>query len=443
MPKRTTVATLVTALFVAGAPWPQAQAQFISSPQPSQPAAQPAQPAQPAPEKAKRAAPRESAAPAKQPATPAKQPAPATTDDAKLVERIASLEAQAGKHASELTALRAELETLRAETTRLGEAAKETPRAASTPAPAEPAEKPTAAPASPAPAAELAASTSASPAPSPAGDPAPAPSASSTPAAAQADPASAPPAAAAPAPASTPLGLTLDLGFASAYNFRGYNVYQATSQGDQHGALVSILTWTIPGTGVSLSYISAYQTNGPNRAAVNAVGFGSEQDLSVGYGTTLADGLVGINAALTFYAYPFAKADVAGTEVPAYLEPSLTLSLALPVDVSLSVLYYAGLQEAVKDYRYLYVRPAIGKTLTLSERLSVGFSFYGGYKRFADAEKMKTNVWDVGVDGKLSIRIVDALSIVPAAHVSWTNVHGAEPSDGLMVWGSLNAVVNL
>ncbi len=59
-------------------------------------------------------------------------------------------------------------------------------------------------------------------------------------------------------------GINLDFGFASAYLFRGINMFQNNGQMNQHTLLAPSITWQVFDTGLSIGYIGVYQLNGGN-----------------------------------------------------------------------------------------------------------------------------------------------------------------------------------
>ncbi len=217
------------------------------------------------------------------------------------------------------------------------------------------------------------------------------------------------------------IGLNLDLGFASAYLFRGWNVFQNDSQMNPNMLIAPGITWTVFGSGLSIGYWGAFQINGDNISSNIDEGIGAEQDLFVSYEATISD-VTTVSLSLYFYFYPFADEDAAGTNVPAYLEPSFTINIALFVDLGLSLSHFVGLQDAVKDYRYLYVNPTIGKSFALHEIVSLELCLGYGRKLFNDPDKMKDNVHDVLFTIALPIQITDTIYMTPNFGLVWTNV---------------------
>lgn len=238
------------------------------------------------------------------------------------------------------------------------------------------------------------------------------------------------------------IGLNLDMEVATVYVFRGLNVFKDKKQTDLTGAFFPSLTYTVPGVGFHVGYWGAYQMAGSNKGALVASGSGNEQDVVVGVTRDLGKGVT-LDGSLTWYLFPFAKKSVAGATMPTYLEPSLTVTWAGPVDLELKVLYFAGVQDAVKDWRYLYLRPRIGKTFTFNKWVGLATSLAFGYKLFNDRKKMTDNVYDIRFDWSLPINITDQFYLSPAVHVAWSNFKGVDSGDEFVIYGGMNVGVNL
>lgn len=274
----------------------------------------------------------------------------------------------------------------------------------------------------------------------------------SAPARAQQEPATSaepsPPAAAdgvAPASAQRePLGLSLDLGVSSVYAFRGYNMFQKSSQWDQHAFLSPSLTWAVGKTGLSVGYWGAYQFLGDNVGAAMDAGLGAENDLFVSWSREMAAGVVA-GAGFTAYLYPAAKEEVAGTSFPVYLEPALFLSWSTVVDLGLKVAYYHGVQDAIGAYRYVYVNPTVGKTLSLSQRVSLTLSGSLGAKLFADTTTAvsQANRYDLLLGAALPITVAGTLYLKPSVSWAWTDLPTAGATDEMVVFGGVNIGASL
>ncbi|MDD5306000.1 MAG: hypothetical protein PHU25_01640 [Deltaproteobacteria bacterium] len=240
------------------------------------------------------------------------------------------------------------------------------------------------------------------------------------------------------------IGLNLDLGFASAYVFRGYNVFQEDSQLDQHMLIAPGITWTIFDTGLSIGYWGAYQISGEDIGGHIHGALGAEQDIILGYTLTLPHDL-SLSFGLVGYLYPWADKSDVGAKCPVFLEPGAGLAWAGPVDLSLKVSYFLGLQDepAIRGLSYLYVNPRVGKTFAFGERvkLSVGVGY--GFKLWQEGNDGASNIHDVALDVSLPIDIAFGLYVTPSVHTGWTNLVEKGLADELFVYGGLNVGVNL
>lgn len=239
-----------------------------------------------------------------------------------------------------------------------------------------------------------------------------------------------------------PLGLTLDLGFASAYNFRGLNMFQSSSQWNQNAFLAPSVTWAVGDSGLSLGYWGAFQVVGPNIGSVVDAGIGAEQDLIISYSRPLSEGL-SAGAGFTAYLYPFADAAVAGTRLPTYLEPALFATLTSKVDLGMRVAYYHGVQSAVSAYRYVYLNPTAGKTFALAERVSLAVSGSLGYKLFTDrsTEVSQANRVDLLFSVGAPIDVVGGFYLKPSVSWAWTDLPDRSARNEMLVYGGVNAGV--
>lgn len=246
------------------------------------------------------------------------------------------------------------------------------------------------------------------------------------------------PAAAREAPARDErIGLSLSFEVASAFVFRGYNVFRQTTQHDQNALFAPSLTYAIADTGLSLAYWGGYQWTGSNQADLVAAGVGHEQDLVVTYERAMLSEALTLSAALTYYFYPFASKEDAGTAVPSYLEPSVKASFATILDLGLQVAYFAGLQDAVKDLRYLYLSPSVGKTLELHPRVGLALGLGAGFKIYNDRDTMKDNVFDITFNCEFPVRLSDALAVTPAMHMAWSDFEALRLGEEYVIWGGI------
>ena len=218
---------------------------------------------------------------------------------------------------------------------------------------------------------------------------------------------------------------------------------QSDSQRDVHGLFEPSLTYTVPGTGLSFGYWGGYQINGENAADLIAAGVGHEQDVIVRYSGELVKSLT-LAGVLTGYIYPFAGENVAGTAVPTYLEPGVSLAYSGPLEVALAVSYMIGIQDVIDNYRYLYLNPTVSKTFDLSgvADLAMGVGF--GFKLYNYPSRMPDNRFDIRFDWGVPLNLGDGLTVTPGVHFGWTDLHGeAALADGYLVWASLLSTLAL
>lgn len=266
-------------------------------------------------------------------------------------------------------------------------------------------------------------------------------------AAAAPEPTAAPEAAAAPeAEPEKSVALDVDIGFASAYVWRGYNVFQDSKQMDQNTMLAPSFTLAFPKTGLSVGYWGAFQLNGDRKSELVDAGIGAEQDLILGYELALSEQLTGA-LGLTYYFYPLADKTVAGTSVPSYLEPNASVTYSTVADLGLLVAYFHGVQEEVKLTRHVYINPSVSKSFQLSESVGLEPKLGFGYKLFNDSA-IKDNVYDVLLSVGVPIAATGSITATPSVNAAWTNLSDTISSTGApekrgfgeeyVVWGGLN-----
>jgi hypothetical protein len=238
------------------------------------------------------------------------------------------------------------------------------------------------------------------------------------------------------------LGLDLDLGVASLYAFRGLNLFKHSGQNDANALFAPAITWTIGETGFSVGYVGAYQWTGSNRSELVDAGIGHEQDLIAAYTRAFSDKVTGV-ASLTYYAYPFAKKSAAGTSLPSYLEPGVAASYTGAVDLGFSASFFAGVQQALAQARYAYLRPSVGKTFPITGAVDVSLLGGVGVKLFTASRPNNDNMIDLGFDLRVKVKAGARAYVMPAVHYGWTNLKDLGVADEQMVWGSLNTGLSL
>ena len=252
----------------------------------------------------------------------------------------------------------------------------------------------------------------------------------------------APPPAEEDQPDANPVrGFSLGISAGSAYNARGLNLYQSDRQRDPHAYLMPSLTWSPPGTGLSLGWLSAFQLNGARAGTHIAQGISAEQDFFASYTRSLPPDGLSATASLALLTYPFATQDDAGAEVPICAEPSLSLSYAGAVDASLTVLYSHGVQATLSEARHLYLNPKLGKTLALGARLSLSGTASFGIKTFGPdgAPGLPDNTLDASLSLSAPLAAAPGLVLRPSLNWAWTNLSAVTLAEEQFVWGQLDA----
>ncbi|MGE0322537.1 MAG: hypothetical protein AB7K71_32375 [Polyangiaceae bacterium] len=232
------------------------------------------------------------------------------------------------------------------------------------------------------------------------------------------------------------IGLEVGVTAGSAYAWRGLNIYAAESQHDQHGQIAPWISYSVPGTGLSLDYWSSYQTNGANKSTAVEEGTGAEQDLTATYAFEVSDE-VSVDPFVSGYFYPFAKQAAAGVQNPTYVEPGVGVNYATFVDLGVSVSYIHGLQSELKDGRHGYLHFAVSKAVPLTDgfELSVGAGY--GLKGYVE-DVGQDNVQDVQLDAALAF-VVDSATLAPGVHWVWTDLNGVAFSQEQFTYAGLDA----
>jgi hypothetical protein len=236
-------------------------------------------------------------------------------------------------------------------------------------------------------------------------------------------------------------GVNVDLGFATLYNFRGFNTFQEDGQMDQNGAFFPSVTWGIGDTGLYIGYWGAYQLSGDNISANVSGALGHEQDLYIGWDKSFGpDDMLTFSAAFTYFFYPFASVETEdGTvENPSIIEPLLGFSVSSAIDLGISISYFAGVDDATKTLSHMYFKPSIGKSFSFGERFGLDMSLGAGFKIWTDEDGPEDNTVDLAIDFALPIALEGSLYAAPAISLAWTNLDGVPAGDEYMVYGGLN-----
>ncbi len=229
--------------------------------------------------------------------------------------------------------------------------------------------------------------------------------------------------------AARPLGLSFELGLATAYVFRGSNVFQADSQLDPTLLIQPEVDWVIGRTGFTVGWWSVYQLTGDNADANEEAGLGAEQGLYVHYERALTGALT-LAAWLNWYFFPVATEEAAGVDFPCYLEPGAGLHLQTAIGLGLDLSYLAGLQSGISQYSYLYLNPYADHTFELADTLWLELKLGLGYKLFAeDPSTVTNNMFDVQLKATLTWSLTRHLYAKALVGLAWTNLEQREETD--------------
>jgi hypothetical protein len=234
------------------------------------------------------------------------------------------------------------------------------------------------------------------------------------------------------------VGINFDVEMASAYVWRGLNVFQSEGQLDQRGSVFPSVTAAVGP--VSFGYWGAWQATGDNAGDNLDGALSGETDLWAQYDGSITDEL-GYSGSLWLYTYPFA------TDFASYIEPGAGLSYATAVDLGFNVSYMYGMQEAARPFSYVFLGPSVGKDISLTDSLDLNLGVAGGYKIWTHREDLDGDGSNDSPDGNEVHMQVDAgvtvpfgnAYVSPAAHFSWTNLPAPLSfGDEYVVWAGLH-----
>jgi hypothetical protein len=225
--------------------------------------------------------------------------------------------------------------------------------------------------------------------------------------------------------------LTLDLGLGSAYVWRGANVW-GNRTSTQHFSLFPSVAYA--NGDFTAFYWGAYQVTGRDKGFKLDAGYGAEQDLGVSYSVAMGEQLSALFAA-TLYLYPLAKEDVAGTALPATVEPAVTLAYEGPATFGLAVSYFRGLQDSTDTFSHIYLSPLVSKDLELSELLTLTLGASAGYKLWTNSVGQDADENDFDVQANVGVTYTRGdLYVTPALHASWSDIE----DNPVAAWGTVN-----
>lgn len=237
--------------------------------------------------------------------------------------------------------------------------------------------------------------------------------------------------------------VNVDLEAASAYVWRGINMF-GEDQNTQTVALLPSITAVFGD--FSVGYWGAYQLSGDNKSANVDGGRGGESDLVFKVSGPLGDNLHA-SGMLTYRFYPFADADVAGTDTPMYLEPGAGISYLAGADLGLYIGYYRGLQAVTEPASFVYINPSIGKTIPLDDNIGLALGLSAGYKAFTEDPPAEDRQFDLALNASVALPFGDTY-VTPQIHLAYVTrdedvVPDAEFSDSFIAWVGVHVGYNI
>jgi hypothetical protein len=215
----------------------------------------------------------------------------------------------------------------------------------------------------------------------------------------------------------------LGLEYASAYVFRGENVFKEHDQNEQKMVAQPRFVWTPPDAGLSLGYASAWQLTGDNIGTNIDDGVGAEQDLFIDYDVKVARHL-SISTELAMLAYP------AAPSFPLFFEGSAEANYTGPIEVGLYVGYLFAARQGPLSQDHLYLSPHIEKTFALHESLDLTTRVSGGWKLFKlKPSPIRSYSFDVLVTETLTYSVNDTLTLGAKVGLAWANLEPQEDPD--------------
>jgi hypothetical protein len=214
--------------------------------------------------------------------------------------------------------------------------------------------------------------------------------------------------------------LEINLEVASAYVFRGYNVFQAQNQREQNWVQGLLLAWNPPGSGFSVGYASANQLRGDNLVSNVQAGLGGEEDVFAGYELARQKRL-GLATELAVVAYPLADSSVVGTRVPLIISVSAEPRYRRNLYFYLG--YLRGFRHGLFEGDQIYLNPHVEKKIDLGERFELDLAAGAGVKLLqVDVGVVKDNMFDVLATATLYCALNDVFYVGAKVGWAWTNV---------------------
>lgn len=241
--------------------------------------------------------------------------------------------------------------------------------------------------------------------------------------------------------------INIDIEGASAYVWRGNNLFGGAEQDKQNFSVFPSITATFGA--FSIGYWGAFQltgdgTNDPGLLVDS--GYGAETDLIAKYSGSLAENL-SYSAMLTYWIYAAADEAAAGTSTPMYLEPGAGITYATAADLGLYVGYYRGLQDATSPYSFVYINPSVGKTIPLTDDIGLAVGLSAGYKVYTDDATPEDKALDLTLNVGATIPFSD-MYITPQVHASYVTrddsvVADPDFGDQFIAWAGVHVGYNI
>jgi hypothetical protein len=215
------------------------------------------------------------------------------------------------------------------------------------------------------------------------------------------------------------LELEINLELASAYVFRGYNVFQAESQREQKWVQRPEIVWSAPGTGFSIGYAAANQVTGDNLVHNVAEGLGAEHDVFSAYEFGRRSRL-GLTAEVAVVAYPAAEKKLVGTDTPVFV--SISAEPRYRHNLYFFVGYLRGFRHGAFEGDQVYLNPRVEKRFAFGDSFGLELQLGVGMKILqTDLTVVRDNMFDVLASTTLYYALNDVFYVGAKVGWAWTN----------------------
>ncbi|MEQ1566507.1 MAG: hypothetical protein ABMA64_12770 [Myxococcota bacterium] len=224
---------------------------------------------------------------------------------------------------------------------------------------------------------------------------------------------------------------------ASAYAYRGIDVFGASEGGA--GLLAPSLS--LAAGEFEAGWFASFRAYGAHADALVREGVGYEQNVFGAWSRELPSGL-GIEAALTATAFPWADRAVTGAALPLWVEPAVALSADVGIGVALLVSQLQGVSAGTNEDSYSYGQLAVEHAVPVREGADVLLGAAAGAKRWNMGDQGRENTFDVDLSWGLDLH-GETVGISPSAHLTWTNVPGASAGAETFTWVGVSSTLGL